>query len=77
MMEGLTKYWGFYFVVAPDVNGVGVRDLQDALDEVALDEEWMSDLRPLSSKQQASQNELNYLIASIHGYTSGKSWLQG
>ena len=30
-MEALTKYWGFYFVATPDVNGVGIRDLRDAL----------------------------------------------
>jgi hypothetical protein len=64
MLESLTKYWGFYFVAAPDVNGVGVRDLQDVLDEVAEDREWISDLSPLSSEKRAVQSNLNSLVAS-------------
>lgn len=34
MLEGLTKYWGFYLVAVWDVNGVGIQDLHDALVEV-------------------------------------------
>jgi len=64
MMEGLTKNWGFYLVAAPDVNGVGVRDLQDILDDIAEHHEWVSDLSRLPSGQRAHQNELNGLIAS-------------
>ncbi|KIM71364.1 hypothetical protein PILCRDRAFT_93899, partial [Piloderma croceum F 1598] len=66
LMEGLTKYWGFYLVAIPDVNGVGVRDMQDALDEVASYREWKSDLRLLSSEQRADQSQLNSRIASKH-----------
>jgi hypothetical protein len=66
MMEGLTTYWGFYFVAVPDANGVGVGDLEDTLDEVARYQEWMSDLRPLSSEQRAGQNQINSQIASKH-----------
>ena len=62
-MEGLTKYWGFYLVAIPDVNGVGVRDLQDALGDIAGYREWMLDLRPLPSGRK---NEINSLIASKH-----------
>ena len=36
MLEGLTKYWVFYLVAIPNVAGIGVRDSQDTLDEVSL-----------------------------------------
>jgi hypothetical protein len=48
MMEGLTKYWGFYFVAAQDANGVGVPDFQDALYEVTKHQQWLSDLHDVS-----------------------------
>ena len=64
MLESLTVYWGFYLVAVPDGNGVGVRDLQDALDQAANYREWISDLRPLSSEKRAAQSETNRLIAS-------------
>jgi hypothetical protein len=64
MLESLTVYWGFYLVVVPDVNGVGIRDLQYALDQAADYYEWISDLRPLSSEKRAAQNDTNRLIAS-------------
>ncbi|KAM6498778.1 hypothetical protein JOM56_006726, partial [Amanita muscaria] len=60
----LTKYWGFYLVTVPDVNGVGIRDLQDVLNEVTDNRDWISDLRPLSSEKRTVQSELNSLIAS-------------
>ena len=65
-MEGLTKYWGFYFVATPDANGVGVRDLKDALDNVAEHEAWISDITPLLPGERVRQNELNSRIASKH-----------
>ncbi|KAF8223312.1 hypothetical protein L208DRAFT_1426082 [Tricholoma matsutake] len=65
IMEGLTKYWGFYLVAIPDANGVGIRDLQDALEDIA-DWEWTSDLSSLPSGQRVRQNDLNSLIASKH-----------
>jgi hypothetical protein len=65
-MEGLTKYWGFYLVAIPDANGVGIRDLQDALEDIADYREWTSDLSNLPSGQRARQNDLNSLIASKH-----------
>ncbi|KAF8224450.1 hypothetical protein L208DRAFT_1461528 [Tricholoma matsutake] len=51
IMEGLTKYWGFYLVAIPDANGVGIRDLQDALEGITDYQEWMSDLSDLPSGQ--------------------------
>jgi hypothetical protein len=65
-MEGLTKYWGFYLVAIPDVNGVGIRDFQDALEDIAGYREWTTDLRPLPSGQRSHQSDLNGLIASKH-----------
>ena len=29
------KYWGFYFVTAPDTNHIGIGDLNDVLELVA------------------------------------------
>ena len=66
ILEGLTKYWGFYLVAIPDVNGVGIRDLQDAFEDIADHREWTSDLRPLPSEKRVPQNDLNSLIASQH-----------
>lgn len=63
-MEGLTKYWGFYLVAAPDVSGIGIRDLQDALDLVANYREWVPDPHGLSPGQRAAQNNINSQIAS-------------
>ena len=65
-MEGLTKYWGFYFVAAPDINGVGIQDLQDALEAFVEYQDWISDILTLPSGERARQNELNSLIASKH-----------
>jgi hypothetical protein len=63
-LESLTKYWGFYFVATPDSNGVGVRDMQDALEGVTDYHEWISDLSALPPEQRANQNATNILIAS-------------
>jgi hypothetical protein len=64
MLEGLTKYWGFYLVAAPDVSGVGVRDLRDALDDVAQYSDWPSDLEKVDAGERAGQHEVNSQIAS-------------
>ena len=64
MLESLTKYWGFYFVTVPDINGVGVRDFGDILDDITKDREWISNLNLLSSEKRAAQSDLNSLIAS-------------
>jgi len=64
MLEGFTKYWGFYFVAAKDANGVGVRDLQDALDDMAEYLDWRSDLERVDRGAQAGQEKHNSRIAS-------------
>jgi hypothetical protein len=66
MLEGLTKYWGFYLVGAPDVSGVGVRDLRDALAEVSEYSEWVSDLETVDRWERATQGEVNSRIAAKH-----------
>jgi hypothetical protein len=66
MLEGLTKYWGFYLVATPDVSGVGVRDLKDALDEIAEHPEWESDLKTVDIGERAAQDKVNSRIASKH-----------
>ena len=63
-MEGLTKYWGFYLVASPDASGVGVRDLQDALDDIARCSEWRSDLKEINDVgERARQEKINSKIA--------------
>ena len=66
MLEGLTKYWGFYFVATPDINGVGNCDLRDALDAIADYSEWESDLERLNPKERVTQQKVNRQIASRH-----------
>jgi hypothetical protein len=61
MLECFTRYWGFYFVAAQDINEVGVRDLQEALDDGA---EGITDLRSLPPKERADPNKENRKIAS-------------
>ncbi|KAF8326242.1 hypothetical protein F5887DRAFT_1144981 [Amanita rubescens] len=63
IMEALTKYWGFYLVATPDANGVGIRDLHDALELVANYQEWVPDLRPLAPEERTVQNGINNQIA--------------
>ena len=62
-MEVLTKYWGFYFVATPDSNGVGIRDLQDALQLVASYLEWVPDLNKVPPEKRTAQNDVNKRIA--------------
>lgn len=66
ILEGLTKYWGFYFVASPDANDVGIRDLQNILDNVVNEEGWMSDLHHLHSKDRRRQSESNSRLAFKH-----------
>ncbi|KAF8341836.1 hypothetical protein F5887DRAFT_1062436 [Amanita rubescens] len=63
IMEALTKYWGFYLVATPDANGVGIRDLHDALELVTRYREWVPDLRALASEKRTNQNSINNQIA--------------
>ncbi|KAF8343670.1 hypothetical protein F5887DRAFT_1134740 [Amanita rubescens] len=64
VMEGLTKYWGFYIVAASDTNGVGIRDIPDALELATRDRRWVSNLRGISPKERVAQNQVNSEIAS-------------
>jgi len=63
-MEALTVYWGFYLVATPDANGVGIRDLQDALELVAHYREWVPDLKQVPAEKRAAQDEVNNRITS-------------
>jgi hypothetical protein len=64
MLEGLTKYWGFYLVAIPDANGVGITDLHHALERVTEYDTWNSDLSSLPSEKRRNQDELNRRITS-------------
>jgi hypothetical protein len=66
MLEGFTKYWGFYFVAIPDSNGVGVRDFQDALINIAEYPEWAPDLELIKSEERTAQQDVNRQIATRH-----------
>jgi hypothetical protein len=63
MLEGLTKYWGFYIVAAPDSNDVGVADLDYALNQVEMYNNWLSDIRSLPPREQVRQTQSNRRIA--------------
>jgi len=64
ILEVLTKHWGFYFVAAPDINGVGVSDLYYALEEVANYYEWVSDLDKVPAERRRGQDKCNSQIAA-------------
>lgn len=42
-MESLTKCWGFYFVIFPDGNGIGIQDLKNARKELPPNDCWKTD----------------------------------
>jgi hypothetical protein len=63
-LECLTKYWGFYFVAVIDGNGVGISDLQGALNGVRKYQEWWSDLSFQTLEERVHQSEVNSRIAS-------------
>jgi hypothetical protein len=64
MLECLTKKWGFYLVVARDLNGVGVGDLLDAIDGASKCPEWVMDLGTLPPANWVGQSEVNSRIAT-------------
>jgi hypothetical protein len=66
MLEGLTKYWGFYFVAVPRASGIGVHDFQDALDDVAAYPGWVSDLETVDIEKRGARGEVNSRIVSKH-----------
>jgi hypothetical protein len=63
-LEGLTKFWGFYFVAALDHNFVGVRDLQVALGDVGRYEEWTDDLRFIEGQGRGEGKKSNTHISN-------------
>ena len=64
ILEGLTKFWGFYFVAALDHNFVGVHDLQVALRHVGRYEEWTDDLRFIEGQGRGEGNKSNIRISN-------------
>jgi hypothetical protein len=66
MLEGLTKYWGFYLVAAPDANGVGVRDLREVLRDLPRYTGWVSDLENVSTEERDTRQAVNSEIVSRH-----------
>ena len=67
ILEGLTRYWGFYLVAIPDTNGVqvGIGDMLEAFRGMAEDDQWISDLTLIPSEQRARQHSINISIASM------------
>jgi len=65
MLEGFTKHWGFYFVMAQDAPGIGVKDLHYVLETVVeYKGEWTSDLDILDLSQRGAAAQRNRLIAT-------------
>lgn len=44
LSEGLSRYWGFYFVATQDSNGIGSRDLQSMIDIMPSIPGWTSNI---------------------------------
>ncbi|KAF8512374.1 hypothetical protein BU17DRAFT_69263 [Hysterangium stoloniferum] len=63
ILEGLTKYWGFFFVSVQDSNGVGVKDLQEALDDIRCYKDWENDLRPFEEQIRDQISNSNIKIS--------------
>jgi hypothetical protein len=58
-------HWGFYFAVLPDGHGVGTRDLEYALAEVASDPRWTEDLCSLhDAGEHVGKSKTDGLITS-------------
>lgn len=64
IMEALTVFWGFYVVTTRDANGVGIRDLQDALELIGRYRQWVPDLHQVPADNRAAQDAINNQIAS-------------
>jgi hypothetical protein len=64
MLEGLTKYRGFYLVTTPDPTDVGVGDLHSVLDKLLLYPQWVSDLKMVDTGKRAVQEAVNRQIVS-------------
>lgn len=44
LFEGLCRHWGFYFVVAQGVDGMGARDLETMIDIMSRTSDWTPDI---------------------------------
>jgi hypothetical protein len=66
MLEGLTKYWGFYIVAAPDDNRVGIRDFEEVLNQLPRYNEWTPDLETVNIEERFHRQAKNSYILSRH-----------
>lgn len=58
-------YWGFYFVVIPDGNGIGIRDLHDVLEELRQNGDWEPDISDTDAgASRARKSDSNSRIAT-------------
>ena len=65
LLEGLTKYWGFYFVTAQDVRKVSVFDMMNnALDSMPTYEGWTQNLKSVPIENREACELLNRNTAS-------------
>lgn len=55
----LSTHWGFYFVAAPDGNGVGVGDVSQALDSLLQYREWVPDLDLVPAEDRSLLSFIN------------------
>ena len=66
MLEVLTTYWGFYFVATTDAKGVGIRDLQDVLEDLTNDPAFVDDLqKDPNSQNRVKQSRNDFWIAYL------------
>jgi hypothetical protein len=56
ILESLTKYWGFYFVVFPHGNGIGIQDLEKALEELPPNDCWKTDPHNVDDNGECQAN---------------------
>jgi hypothetical protein len=64
LFEGLCKNWGFYFVAKPDTSGLGVSDLQEMIQKMGSDPNWIPNVLKSDDPQVALEgNESNEKIA--------------
>jgi hypothetical protein len=64
ILEELMTSWGLYFVAARDDNGVGVNDLEAAMDDIARYEDWTEDIRPYVGPDRDDRNKSNIHISN-------------
>jgi hypothetical protein len=64
-LEGFTKSWGLYFVAARDYNGVGVNDLEAAMDDIGRHQDWTKDIRSYVGPARDDRNKSNIHISNV------------